>query len=59
MTEIKAPDIIESAIAGILRAVGEDVDREGLKDTPARAARTLMYSPETVIRTMLRAIERL
>lgn len=30
---------IEKAVKQILEAVGEDVDREGLKDTPARVAR--------------------
>jgi GTP cyclohydrolase IA len=30
---------IEQAVTQILLAVGEDVDREGLKDTPARVAR--------------------
>ena len=30
---------IEKAVRDILIAVGEDVDREGLKDTPARVAR--------------------
>jgi len=30
---------IEKAVKEILLAVGEDVDREGLKDTPARVAR--------------------
>jgi len=33
---------IEKAVREILSAVGEDIDREGLKDTPARVAR--MYS---------------
>ncbi len=33
---------IEKAVKEILLAVGEDVEREGLKDTPARVAR--MYS---------------
>jgi GTP cyclohydrolase I len=33
---------IENAIRDILAAVGEDVDREGLRETPARVAR--MYS---------------
>ena len=31
---------IESAVREILLAVGEDPDREGLRDTPARVART-------------------
>src|SRR5262245_48385998 len=33
---------IEAAVREILRAVGEDPDREGLRDTPARVAR--MYA---------------
>jgi len=30
---------IEKAVAEILLAIGEDLDREGLRDTPARVAR--------------------
>jgi GTP cyclohydrolase I len=30
---------IEKAVREILSAVGEDLDRDGLKDTPARVAR--------------------
>ena len=30
---------IENAVREILAAIGEDIDREGLKDTPARVAR--------------------
>ena len=30
---------IERAVRDILEAVGEDPDREGLKETPARVAR--------------------
>ena len=33
---------IESAVRDILEAIGEDPDREGLKDTPQRVAR--MYA---------------
>ncbi|MGH7223997.1 MAG: GTP cyclohydrolase I, partial [Gemmataceae bacterium] len=33
---------IEAAVREILRAVGEDPDREGLQETPARVAR--MYA---------------
>ena len=33
---------IEKAVREILSAVGEDLNRDGLKDTPARVAR--MYS---------------
>jgi len=34
--------LIEESVRNILRAVGEDVDREGLKETPVRVAR--MYA---------------
>lgn len=30
---------IEAAITALLRAIGEDVDRDGIRDTPARVAR--------------------
>lgn len=36
------PERIEAAVREILRAVGEDPDREGLRETPARVAR--MYA---------------
>jgi len=44
VTTKKAVDTkrIRKAVEEILRAVGEDLDREGLRDTPARVAR--MYS---------------
>ncbi|HSQ37188.1 MAG TPA: GTP cyclohydrolase I, partial [Acidimicrobiia bacterium] len=31
--------VVADAVAHILRAVGEDLDREGLRETPARVAR--------------------
>jgi GTP cyclohydrolase IA len=50
---------IERAVREILIAVGEDPDREGLLDTPARVARMyaeqfagLRQRPEDVVRTM-------
>ena len=49
---------IEAAIREILAAIGEDPDRDGLKDTPARVARSytelfsgLNRSPEEVLGT--------
>ena len=36
--DIKA---IEYHVQGLLKAIGEDPEREGLKDTPARVARML------------------
>jgi GTP cyclohydrolase I len=44
MTEMKEVDLkrIEKAVLEILEAVGEDPNREGLKDTPARVGR--MYA---------------
>ena len=45
-TDAPPPDIdlprIESAVREILLAIGEDLDRDGLVDTPARVAR--MYA---------------
>ncbi|HEY8458579.1 MAG TPA: GTP cyclohydrolase I FolE [Actinopolymorphaceae bacterium] len=48
----------ERAVRELLIAIGEDPDREGLKDTPARVARTyaemfagLRMSPESVLST--------
>lgn len=47
MTHEKDSDTVIAEIAGhyseILRLIGEDVDREGLKDTPMRAAKALYY----------------
>lgn len=47
MTYEKDSDTVIAEIAGhyseILRLIGEDVDREGLKDTPMRAAKALYY----------------
>ncbi len=37
--EAHAADRVESAIRSILESVGEDPERDGLKDTPARVAR--------------------
>ena len=37
---------IERAVREILLAVGEDPDREGLQETPARVARTLQRLPQ-------------
>ncbi|KJX75791.1 GTP cyclohydrolase I FolE [Mycobacterium lepromatosis] len=49
----------EAAIRELLYAIGEDPDREGLADTPARVARSyrelfsgLYTDPETVLNTM-------
>jgi GTP cyclohydrolase I len=53
---------IERAVAEILVAVGEDPDRDGLKDTPARVARAyaeqfagLRQTPEDVLTTVFDA----
>jgi GTP cyclohydrolase I len=53
---------IERAIREILLAVGEDPDRDGLKDTPARVARAmgeqfggLLQSPQDVLTTVFDA----
>ncbi len=32
-------DAIQTHVRGILKALGEDPDREGLKDTPSRVAK--------------------
>ena len=52
------PDRAERAVRELLLAVGEDPDREGLKDTPARVARAykemfagLQQGPEDVLTT--------
>ena len=37
--EAHATDQVEAAVRSILEGVGEDPDRDGLKDTPARVAR--------------------
>ena len=42
-TEIIMNDPIEPLIEGLLREVGEDVDREGLSQTPGRVARSMRY----------------
>jgi GTP cyclohydrolase I len=49
----------EAAILELLYAIGEDPDREGLRDTPARVARAyremfsgLYIDPDTVLNTM-------
>jgi GTP cyclohydrolase I len=34
---------MENAFASIIKAVGEDVNRDGLKDTPARAAKAFAF----------------
>ena len=36
-------DILQTAYATILEAVGENVDREGLLDTPTRAAKAMQF----------------
>ena len=53
---------IERAVAEILAAVGEDPDRDGLRDTPARVARAyaeqfagLHQTPEDVLTTVFDA----
>jgi GTP cyclohydrolase I len=53
---------IEDAVREILLAIGEDPDREGLRDTPARVARAyaeqfsgLGQSPEDVLTTVFDA----
>lgn len=50
---------VEAAIRELLHAIGEDPDREGLADTPARVARAyremfsgLYTDPDTVLNTM-------
>ena len=50
---------IEAAVRSLLEAIGEDPDREGLKDTPARIARLyqevfsgLDQDPESVLSTV-------
>src|SRR6201996_2452219 len=52
-------DRAESAIRELLHAIGEDPDRDGLRDTPARVARAyqemfsgLYTDPEDVLNTM-------
>src|SRR6201996_1901791 len=52
-------DRAESAIRELLHAIGEDPDRDGLRDTPARVARAyremfagLYTDPESVLNTM-------
>lgn len=42
MVEVPDLDAIEGAVRTILAAIGEDPDREGLRDTPGRVAR--MYA---------------
>lgn len=39
MKEIIAPEMMEVHVSEMLRLLGEDVNRPGLKDTPARVAR--------------------
>src|SRR5262245_48774630 len=53
---------IERAVLGILLAVGEDPERDGLRDTPARVARAyaeqfagLRQQPEDVLTTVFDA----
>jgi GTP cyclohydrolase IA len=53
---------IERAVREILQAVGEDPDRDGLKDTPARVARAmaeqfsgLLLAPQDVLTTVFDA----
>ena len=46
---------IEAAVREILLAIGEDPSREGLRDTPARAARTYSHRPALVV-TSIRSI---
>jgi GTP cyclohydrolase I len=53
---------IERAVAEILAAIGEDPDRDGLRDTPARVARAyaeqfagLRQTPEDVLTTVFDA----
>jgi GTP cyclohydrolase I len=50
---------VEAAIRELLHAIGEDPDRDGLRDTPARVARAyremfagLYTDPESVLNTM-------
>ena len=38
-----APDALEHVFEGVLRALGEDPARDGLRQTPQRAARSLRY----------------
>ncbi len=50
------PDSIEKSVGEILRVIGEDPEREGLRKTPERVARSLQYltkgyaeDPKTVV----------
>ncbi len=50
------PDSIEKSVGEILRIIGEDPEREGLRKTPERVARSLQYltkgyaeDPKTVV----------
>ena len=36
-------DTIKSAYSSILESIGEDLDRDGLVDTPARAAKAMQF----------------
>ena len=38
-------EAIEYHVLGLLKAIGEDPEREGLKETPARVARMLEEGP--------------
>jgi len=58
-TRVFDQDRAEAAIRELLYAVGEDPDRQGLRDTPARVARSyreifagLYTDPDTVLNTM-------
>jgi GTP cyclohydrolase I len=41
----------EKAVTELLHAIGEDPNREGLKDTPKRVAKALWQKPEDVLTT--------
>ncbi|MBX6371148.1 MAG: GTP cyclohydrolase I FolE [Acidothermus sp.] len=66
VTAVRTPEIdlprIEAAVREILCAIGEDPDREGLRDTPARVARAyaeqfagLWQRPEDILTTVFDA----
>ena len=49
-------DILKTAYATILEAVGEDVDREGLLDTPTRAAKAMQFMTQGYGQTLTEVV---
>src|SRR5213595_310637 len=52
----KELDRIAKAYLELLRGIGEDLDREGLRRTPDRAARALNFSRKAIGRTSMRSL---